>query len=269
MRLRLLRNVHESFALALSASFSTLLECEIGVRLDTIAQRSAAGFQDNLQAPSSTIRFQLEPRPEQAILSFDCATTLRLLELLLGGSLGPDEPGARSLTEIEWALLEDVVRALAATLGEAWKPFRPVEFKVLALESDPSLMPPSDPGQPVIELVFAIGIGDQEGRFRIGVPQSLFEADPPASEAAPQPSSETSLRRNLALLAEASVELEVILEGPAMRLADIAALKAGQVIQFDYPIEKSMRAAVNRSVSFPCQVVSAGRKRAVRVEALP
>jgi len=266
---RLLRGVHEGFARSLSASLSAFLQCEIGVRLDSISALNEGDFRSKLTAPSSVISFQLEPQTEKALLSLDCSTVFSLLELLLGGKLGSEGGEKRSLTEIEWALLEEVVREIVAPLSQAWKMFHKIEFKVLALESDPDLLPAGDPALPVIQLSFALRLGEQNGGFQIAVPQTFFEVPGSAEERDPSEAGAADMARNLELLGEAGVDVEVLLEGPTLALRDLAGLKAGQVVRFDYPLQKPLRAMVNDTAPIACQIVSAGRKRAFQVEAMP
>jgi flagellar motor switch protein FliM len=278
-RQRQLRGVHENFAEALSGSLSAFLQTEIGVQLEKIALLTAADFHRTLRTPSGVISFQLEPLADRAILALDCSTVFSLLELLLGGSLSSENPGAgqgqqRNLTEIEWALLEEVVRVLVASLGEAWKTFHAVEFKVLTLENDPGLMPVPDPARPLLQLSFTLRLGGQDKSFQIAVPQTFFEGAAGPDEALPAHGADNlqhdaSPQHKLELLGEANVDLEVILEGPAIALRELAGLKAGQVVRFDYPLQKPLRAVVNDTIPIPCQIVNAGRKRAFQVERLP
>ncbi len=265
---RLLRGAHENFAEMLSSSLSAFLQSEISARLETVAFLSEGEFRQSLQAPSAVIRFLLEPRAEHAILYLDCPTVFSLLELLLGGSLGSELDQNRALTEIEWTLLEEVVRVMVGSLGQAWKAFHAVEFKVLALESDPELLPVS-PALPTVQLGFSLRLGEQDASFQVAVPQTFFETAPQPSDVIEDGLTAEETQRNLNLLAEAKVQLEVLLEGPTMELRDIAELKIGQVVRFDYALQKPLRAMVNDTVSIPCQVVSAGRKRAFQIEQLP
>jgi flagellar motor switch protein FliM len=261
---RHLRGVHETFATALAGSLSAFLQAEIGASLEAVSFASAADFKASLQVPACLITFQLEPRPESAVLSFDAAAVFGLLELLLGGQSGPAPVEARGLTEIEWSLLEEVVRVLAAALGESWKTFHAVEFKVQALDSDPAMLAPSDPALRIVRMAFRLQIGEQSGTFEIAAPQTFFDiAEAPEIRALEQPLAE--VERNLALLGESRVELEVILDGPTMVFEEIANLAPGHVVQLDYPLQKPLRAVVNGTVSIPCQIVSAGRKRAFQV----
>jgi flagellar motor switch protein FliM len=263
---RLLRGVHETFARTLSASLSAFLQCEIEAGLETTSLLSAADFQSTLQVPACIISFQLDPLPEPAFLSFDCPAVFGLLELLLGGKLGSGATEARNLTELEWTLLEEVVRVLVGALGESWKMFHAIEFKVQSLESDPERLPMSDPALQLVKLTFSLRLGEQSGGFQIAVPQTFFEtAAAPAEKLADEPAAE-DLQRNLALLGEAKVDLEVLLEGPTMEFKDLAGLNAGQVVRFDYPLQKPLRALVNGATPLACQIVSVGRKRAFQVE---
>jgi flagellar motor switch protein FliM len=262
---RQLRGVHETFATSLAESLSAFLQAEIGIALEAVSFTSAGDFKQTLQAPACLISFHLEPRPEWAVLSFNSAAVFGLLELLLGGQSGtaPSEP--RTLTEIEWSLLEEVVRVLAAALGESWKTFHAVEFKVQALDSDPAMLAPSEATLRMVQLSFRLQIGEQSGSFEIAVPQTFFDV----VEQLEAPVLEhpiAGMERNLALLGEAKVELEIILDGPTMVFEELANLSPGQVVQFDFPIQSPLRAVVNGTVSIPCQIVSSGRKRAFQVE---
>jgi flagellar motor switch protein FliM len=262
---RQLRGVHETFATTLAESLSAFLQAEIGIALEAVSFISAGEFKQTREVPACLISFHLEPRPEWAVLSFSSAAVFGLLELLLGGQSGttPSEP--RTLTEIEWSLLEEVVRVLAAALGESWKTFHAVEFKVQVLDSDPAMLAPCDAALRVLQLAFRLKIGEQSGSFEIAVPQTFFDT----VEQIEVPVVEhpiAGVERNMALLSEAKVELEVILDGPTMVFEELANLTAGQVVQFDYPLQKPLRAVVNGTVSIPCQIVSAGRKRAFQVE---
>ena len=61
----------------------------------------------------------------------------------------------------------------------------------------------------------------------------------------------SSSQHNLELLGEANVGFQVILEGPAMQLRELAGLQAGQVVRFDYPLEKPLASDGQRYHSDP------------------
>jgi len=262
---RLLSEVHEGFAASMASSLSAFLQAEMTASLEGISFSSAGEFKNSLTAPACLISFELEPLGQWAVLSLDNAAVFGLLELLLGGKSGMGEVEARTLTEIEWSLLEEVVRVMVASLGETWKSFHPVEFKVQSLESDPGRLAAPNAALRLARLKFRLDFGGQTGGFEVAAPQTFFDVAKPEAPEIEAPIEH--LERNFALLGDAEVNVEVILDGPTMMFDDLAKLSAGQVVQFNYALERPLRAVVNGVVSFPCLIVSAGRKRAFQVEA--
>lgn len=271
-QLKLLRSIHEAFARELGASLSAFLQSEIAASLGEIGLVEAADFRNALPFPSCLITLKLFPRQERLILHLDSSTVFGLLELLLGGTGGAVPSASRELTEIEWSLLEEVVRVLVRVLGGAWQSLVAVEFEVETLGSDPAALPCPDPAPALVRMGFNLQWGEQTGSFELAVPRSLFEAAaPPATQqevstAEPDPAD---FKRNIGILENAQVELEVRLQGPTLAVTEILALKAGQVITFDYSLQKSLHGLVNGDLAIMGYIVSAGRKRAFQVEQLP
>jgi flagellar motor switch protein FliM len=268
---RMIHGVHETFARALGTSLSGLLQSEVRAELGEISLVTGKDFQRSLSAPACLIRMQLHPRQERIVLHLDCAAAFGLLELLLGGKGGSSSTEAREPTEIEWSLLEEVVRVIARTLGEAWVVFHEVDFKVESLESDPARLPSPDPAAPMMQIGFTLHFGEQSGTMRFAAPQSFFEMPVPQEipEAPANMPGVEEIQRNLELLEDAAVHLEVSLEGPTMAFRDLTDLKTGQVVRFDYPLNKRLQAMVNGAIPISGHIVSAGRKRAFQVEELP
>jgi flagellar motor switch protein FliM len=219
--------------------------------------------------------FKLHPRDERIYLHMDCATVFGLLELLLGGKCGSEPAAARNLTEIEWSLLEEIVRVMLRPLGEAWQIFAAVEFEVESLVSEPGLVTHSDPNQPpnqpVIRLAFALRYGEHSGVLELAAPQTFFDSSAGASPEAVSPGDtlEPDARQKLALLDDAGVSLEVCLDGPLLPVADLMNLKPGQVIKLNHPLDQPLRGVVNSTLSMEGSVVSSGNKRAFQIAALP
>ena len=277
-RFRTLRTVHERYATALATALSAFLRADFQARLQDLSVQTRGGFQAALPSPTCLMVFKLHPRNERMYLHMNCETVFGLMELLLGGKSGPEPVNPRNLTEIEWSLLEEIVRVMVRPLGEVWKLFATIEFEVESLVSEPSIVEQSDPDQPatqpMIRLAFSLEHGEQQGVLELAVPQSLFDATGEAEqkshqEAADPEARQKGIRHKMALVEEASVSLEVRLEGPLLPVADLMNLKPGQVIILDYPLDQPLHGVVNGAVSLGGSVVSSGGKRAFHVSALP
>ncbi|MCU1336582.1 MAG: flagellar motor switch protein FliM [Bryobacterales bacterium] len=273
-RFRTLRAVHERYAPSLATALSAFLRSDFQVSFRELSVQTNGGFQAALPSPTCMMVFRLHPREERMYLHLNCATVFGFLELLLGGKCGPDPAAPRNLTEIEWSLLEEIVRVMLRPLGEAWQIFAAVEFEVESLVSEPGLLAPSDPNQPpnqpMIRLAFDLRCGEHSGALEIAAPQSFFDAGGTAPEQkADADAPEPDARQKLALLDEAVVSLEVRLDGPLLPVADLMNLKPGQVIKLDHPLDQPLRGVVNGAISMEGVVVSSGKQRAFRVAALP
>jgi flagellar motor switch protein FliM len=274
LRFRTLRAVHERYAPSLATALSAFLRSEFQVTFEDLSIQTSGGFQAALPSPTCLMVFRLHPRDERMYLHMNCATAFGLLELLLGGKCGPEPAAARNLTEIEWSLLEEVVRVIVRPLGEAWQTFATVEFEVESLVSEPGLAAQSDPNhapnQPMIRLAFHLRCGEHSGVLEIAAPQSFFDGSGSAPEQkASGDALEPDARQKLALLDEAGVSLEVRLEGPRLPVADLMNLNPGQVIKLNYPLDQPLRGVINGALSLEGAVVSSGKKRAFQIAALP
>jgi flagellar motor switch protein FliM len=270
-QVRLMKNTHEAFARGLESALSGLLQTETKLELQQIGLTTAPGYRRDLPSPACLIVFKLHPRTDRMILHLDCATALTMLEMLLGGK-EQTKPEPRELTEIEWSLLEEVIRVAVRELGDAWRAFHAVEFEVESLGSDPTFLNYPETPQPLAKLCFRILWGEDRGSFEIAVPQSFFdlEIDPStvSKELASVP-AQSDIKRNFELLEDAKVRLEVTLQGPTMAFESLLALKTGQVVTFDYPIQRPLRATVNGAAPMTGHIVSARQKRAFQIERLP
>ena len=242
---------------------------------EDLSIQTSGGFQAALPSPTCLMVFRLHPRDERMYLHMNCATVFGLLELLLGGKCGPDPAASRNLTEIEWSLLEEIVRVMVRPLGEAWQVFahRRVRSGITgqrarlagAKRSGPASNQPLDPPgvQPAMRrTVGRAGNGGRHNRSSTP-PEPLPEQKTSAD--APEPDA----RQKLALLEEAGVSLEVRLDGPLLPVADLMNLKPGQVIKLDHPLDQPLRGVVNGALSMEGAVVSSGKKRAFQVATLP
>jgi len=273
-RFRTLRAVHERYAASLATALSAFLRSDFQAALQDLSVQTSGGFQAALPSPTCLMLFRLHPRDERMYLHLNCATVFGLLELLLGGKNGPDPAASRNLTEIEWSLLEEVVRVMLRPLGEAWQQFATVEFEVESLVSEPGLMTHGDPSlppsQPMIRAAFDLRYGEHSGALEIAAPQSFFDAAGISPEQKLSGDfSEPDAREKLALLAEAGISLEVRLEGPLLPVADLMNLKPGQVIKLDHPLDQPLMGVVNGALALQGAVVSSGKNRAFQVAKLP
>jgi len=72
--------------------------------------------------------------------------------------------------------------------------------------------------------------------------------------------------RVLRLLKPGTLSLEARLEGPRLRVRDFLGLEEGNLLAFDYPVDRPIELAVNGARKYTARIVSTGKKRAAVVE---
>jgi len=265
-QLRKLQVVHEVFSQGLATALSALLQTEIHARVGAIGLVGTGELQKSLRSPDCIIALRLHPRAERMLLHISASTALALLELLLGGTEGAP-PAVRALTEIEWSLLEEVVRVILRPLAECWRVFAEIEFEVESLGSDPTVVQFPQGGGPLVRVPVDLVWAGRTGIVTIAIPEEFFDGASPRAELPETNPQETD--RNFLLLEDAAVEMEVVLRGPTLPFQQLMALTAGQVVTFNYPVDRAVEASLNGEVWMAGHVVSAGRKRAFQVDRLP
>jgi len=122
-------------------------------------------------------------------------------------------------------------------------------------------------GGPLVRVPLDLAWAGRTGTIAIAVPEEFFEGVSRRTDLRSTGAAESD--RNLRLLEDASVEIEVVLRGPTLPFEQLMALTQGQVVTFDYPVERAVEASLNSEVWMSGHVVSAGRKRGFQVDLLP
>ena len=268
---KLMTSVNETFMRSLEGTLASTLNAEVKVTSKEIGITTPSSFRRELRAPTVLILLRLNPRSEKMVLHIDASTVLLMIEMLLGGK-GETKPEARELTNIEWNLLEELIRVMVRSLGEAWTAYHAVEFEVESLGCDPTFLNLPESSQPLTRLSFEMHLGEQYGEFEIALPQTFFESDSPAAEPAQElalMAAGADVERNVELLGEARVHLDVTLDGPTMVFEELMQLRPGQVVTFDYPIHKPLQATLNGVAPMTGHIVGSKQKRAFQIERTP
>jgi flagellar motor switch protein FliM len=120
IELRRLRLLHEDFIRYLSARLSLYLRMELGLKMARLTTSTYAKFTDSLPNPTHLCLFKVEPLVGVGILDVNPRLALTIADRLLGGR-GHSVKAERYLTEIEIALIEDVINIVLEEWCAQWK----------------------------------------------------------------------------------------------------------------------------------------------------
>jgi flagellar motor switch protein FliM len=94
----------------------------------------------------------------------------------LPGRSGLQLPKARSMTEIERSIMQNVLKLLVDKLKESWRPVYPLDFVLTAIEAHPHMVQVTSPNENVIHFQFHARKGENAS-FPMGSLLSLQVGD--------------------------------------------------------------------------------------------
>jgi len=269
-QVRAIHLLHDTFVRNLVSSLSAYLRSYLTVNLVSVEQLSYAEFLDGLPSPTCMVSLGLSPYDGNGVMELNPSLVFPIIEMLLGGTGKSSVPIQRDVTEIEQKLLDGIFRIILNDLREAWRAVTTVDFTIESMETEPQLLHILAPNEAVVSIGVEIRIGETVGMMNIAMPSIVIKMmrqkfDQQWSVRKTHASDHEQVRV-LRFVREGLLTLEARLEGPTMTISDLLTLSEGNLLTFDYPVERSIELLVNGSRKFTSQIASTGKKRACVVE---
>lgn len=172
--LRRLRLLHEDFIRYLSARLALYLRMEVGLKMAKLTTATYAKFTDALPNPTHLSLFKVEPMIGVGILDLNPRLALTIADRLLGGR-GHSIKADRYLTEIEIALLEDVILIILDEWCTQWKAEQELHPVVIGHENNGRFLQTSPKDAVMLALTLECNFGDCAEQMQIGVPYYTIE----------------------------------------------------------------------------------------------
>lgn len=265
-QLRSIHLLHENFARSLASSLSAYLRAYVMVNLVSVEQLSFVEFAQCLPSPSCIIAMGMRPYDGTAVLELNPTLVFPVLEMLLGGNgKGNTLKISREITEIEQSIIEVVIRLILHDLRESWRQVTNITFSIESRETEPSLLQFMAPSEAVVAITLEIRVGEATGMMNIGIPSIVIKMlrqrfDQGSSHRKSHPTKQEQ-DRVMNLIREAKVYCDARLQGPTVKVADLLQLGEGDVLVFDYPVERPINLLLNGKLKFQGNMGSTGNKR--------
>jgi flagellar motor switch protein FliM len=269
-QLRAIHLLHDNFARSLASSLSAYLRAYVMVNLISVEQLSFLEFSQCLSAPTCIVSLGMRPFDGNSILEMNPQMVFPILEMLLGGTGKTPLKENREITEIERSILTGVFRIILHDLREAWAPIANINFSIEAFETEPQLLQILAPNEAVVAIGIEIRIGEIAGMMNLGIPsiivKMLRQKFDQQWSVRKSESTEEEQERMFRLLQPALLKLDARLIGPTLTVEQLLELKPGDVLAFDYAVDKPLYLLVNGSRKFLGRVGTNGRKRVFHIE---
>ncbi len=271
-QLRAIHVLHENFSRTLASSLSAYLRAYVAVSLVSVEQLSFMEFSQCLPSPGCLVSLGMKPFEGNAVLEINNALVFPILEMLLGGSGKFASKMNREITEIEQSILDGLYRIILHDLRQAWQAVATLDFTIEAHETEPQLLQILAPNEAVVAVSMEVRIGDNAGMMNLGVPSIIIKMlrqkfDQQWSVRKSE-STNAELDRILRLIRPAAMQVDARLQGPTLPFSEVMNIQAGDIVTFDYPVNKPVDLLVNSRLKYQGHVATDGRRRAFRVEQL-
>lgn len=233
-----LRVAMQTFARQASTLLTTSLRVICQVSSDAIEELSYDEYLTGVPEQSVCAVLTMEPWQGRALLTFDTTTLLTIVDHQLGGPGGEDQPD-RPLTDIEQALVKQVLQRTLRELAYALEGLGKVTPQLQALESNAGFVQAAAPTDPVVVARLDLSISNHSSAFTLCLPFAMLS---PALAALTENSDVAEKERARRVAAErmqrrlVDVEVPVAVRFDPVRLpsALIGQLKVGDVVSLNH-----------------------------------
>ncbi|GAB2490486.1 flagellar motor switch protein FliM [Alkalibacterium psychrotolerans] len=264
--------VFEDFSKLISNLLSTQLKKPVDAKIAAIEQVSFDEFVHSV--PNFTLMgvFKSAPLNGLQILEINPQFSLQIVELLCGYTEVTSEelPNKASFTDIELAILEDVMQSLLRSFESAWKDIKDISVSLEDTETKPQLLQTMSPNEPVVLVTFAVTLEKQRTFINMCIPYIFFEdiLDKLSFKNWFHSGKEfdSSERGQLAgSLDRVPVSIEVKLGESQMDVSDFLEMDEGDIIQLDEKTSKPLTLFVEDKPYFKVKPGMIDNKLAVEI----
>ena len=263
-QVRALHIVGETFARQFTTVLSMSLRSVCQVSLGTTDHMSYDEYVRSSPNPTLLALISLDPLPGTALLQVPLQVSMGIVERLLGGSGESPQP-QRALSDIESALVREVLDRVVHEISYAFESLSPTQAAVSHLESNPHFAQVAAPSDMMVVLGLEVRIGAVAGTSTLALPhaalqpalenvtsQSLF-----ANRSGVDPREAAAALRTR--LRSTSVDVAVQFQPVVLTSAQILSLQVGDVVPLRHDVCEPL--AVTAEGSHVAYAVSGGKGR--------
>jgi flagellar motor switch protein FliM len=269
-QLRAIHVLHENFARSLASSLSAYLRAYVAVNLVSVEQLSFMEFSQCLPSPSCLVSLGMKPFEGNAVMEVNNSLVFPILEMLLGGSGKFTTKMNREITEIEQSILDGLFRIILHDLKLSWQAVANLDFAIEAHETEPQLLQILAPNEAVVAISMEVRIGDNSGMMNLGVPSIIIKMlrQKFDQQWSVRKSESTAQEREriLRLIKPSATLADARLQGPTLKVSELLEIQSGDILTFDFPVERPLDLLINTKLKFRGHVAGNGRKKAFRID---
>lgn len=252
-----LHMIFEDFSKMSSSMLSTQLRTNVSLQLAAIEQVSYDEFIHSIPKFTLLGLFHSQPLSGIQMIEMNPQLCMMLVELLCGGldvyqnkPIEMDFSEKKSFTDIETAILEEVVAQFVRVYQNVWKDIVALDSVLDGIDTNPQLMQNVSPNEPVVLVTFTIKIFEVKHFINLCISYVFFEGiiDKLSFRNwfdSNQPVNQDDSRELQKSLNGVGLNLEVLLGHAQMSLSEFLHLEEGDVIKLDKKITEPLETFID------------------------
>ena len=253
VELRRLRLLHEDFIRYLSARLSLFLRMEFGLKMAKLTTVTYSKFTESLPSPTHICLFKTDPLVGVGIIDINPRLALTIADRLLGGR-GHSVKAERYLTEIEMALLEDIIVIFLEEWCGQWKSEQDLRPHIIGHENNGRFLQTSPKDAIILALSLEVNFGDCSEQIQIGVPYYTIEPLVKKMQARRMKDTAVATVEKVSGWQKAydHITMPVRAEWEALELSlrEVSSLRVGDVIELPASLMQQTRLLLNGTPKF-------------------
>jgi len=232
-----LEGILERFVGRVRTSLGSFLGAIPKVSVSAVEIARLGRIMGGLPQPVSLQLFRMPPLRGQGMLVLRPELAAMIFEVFLGGNARRATAlAAREFTGIEQRVLGKLASRILQDLRDACRPLSPVDFALVRAEQNPlfARIGPAEDAVLVADLQVQTE-GSAEAQFSVCIPRPALDPILERLQSHPRDDADAPLPawrdRLLELLGDVELEIAVELGGRRMRLSEVLALRAGDLLQ--------------------------------------
>lgn len=236
--MRSLLALHQNFARIASSALTGRMRTQVAIRVTSVDQGLYEEYIDLLPAQSIVNVISLKPVDGNILFEFQPELAMVMLDRLLGGTGSTVDPG-HELTDIELALVRNLVRTLLDALKESWVNLADVAPAIEEISTSPQLVQVAAPLDIVVIVLLEVQVGNRLGTISLCIPHLVLE--PLMARLSTQVWVVSNRRRNvtpesraaiMGTMKLAPVKVTAVLGETAVTVDELVNLQEGDVLMF-------------------------------------
>jgi flagellar motor switch protein FliM len=268
--MRKLRAHETQFINAMEARVALFLRSEFPLKLAGIQILSYQKLTEGWAGPTHLILFKAEPLRGVSLLEIPLRLGLTIVDRLMGGP-GRVESTTREISEIEKALLDQIVQIILEEWCNNWAAVKPLKTTPLGCESSGRFLQTAPPQTNMLTVAIEARLGEATGQIKLAFPYAAMEpclrqlcvgSEPVTETPAPAPSAPVKWNRSLD-----NVALPVAAEWQGLELSarDVLHLKVGDVLQITPQLAEQVSLRLGEIAKFNGRLGTVGGHWAVEL----